>query len=290
MHIYVYNMAQIGHKGAGVRIFWGFRYVYILIASEKNIILNAVMKLLAIVALASLTLINLGLAKKYRVNIIGTINSYGYEITTNGAVVDNDGFELEFLIDDSSIYQELDEWNILFPNAITDLRFSLSENAQGDYSGGASANESLYANNSNSSPLVAFFDTDNGGFPSINGIPFAEMSIGDIFFSTINLNNLTNGKTLSEINNNVDLKTAMSWSEEGSVTLIFVDFEGINSQELYISGTFSRDNVTVTDYIELPSIILNTYKSNDMQNWELIESKEIQSEDALFLKSEIVTQ
>jgi hypothetical protein len=38
------------------------------------------------------------------------------------------------------------------------------------------------------------------------------------------------------------------------------------------------------------TIILKTYKSNDMQNWELIESKEIQSEDALFLKSEIVTQ
>ena len=247
------------------------------------------MKFVAIVAVATLALMNIGEAKKYKVCITGTINSNGYELATNGAIVDNDGFELEFLIDDSSIYQELDESNVSFPNAITDLRFSLSENAQGDYSGGASANENLYVNNSNSSPLVAFLDTDNGGFPSINGIPFAEMSLDVFFFSTINLNNLTNGKTLSEINNNVDLKTAMSWSEETSVALIFVDIEDYNNF-LYISGTFSRDNVIVTDYVELPSIILNTYKSNDMQNWELIESKEIQSEDALFLKSELVTQ
>lgn len=282
------KVSQMCHKsmGRGFGFPWGFGYVNIT-CLLKNIIFKEVMKLLAIVALASLTLMNLGLAKKYRVQIIGTINSNGYELATNGAVVDNDSFELEFLIDDSSIYQESGVWNVLFPNAITDLSFSLSENALGDYSGGASANESLYANNSNSSPLVAFFDTDNGGFPPMNGIPFVEMSMDGIFFSTINLNNLTNGKTLSEINNNVDLKTAMSWSEEGSVALIFQD----NSQELYISGTFSSDNVIVTDYIELPSIILNTYKSNDMQNWELIESKEIQSdEDVLFLKSEIVTQ
>ena len=251
------------------------------------------MKLLAIVALASLILINLGLAKKYRVNIIGTINSNGYELATNGAVVDNDGFELEFLIDDSSIYQELDEWNVLFPNAITELRFSLSENAQGDYSGGASANESLYANNSNSSPLVAFFDTDNGGFPSINGIPFIEMSVENILFGPIILSNLTNGKTLSEINNNLDLKNNISWPDEGYIVLRFYDFENPPYPNISIWGTFSGDNVTVTDYVEtpsIPSIILNTYKSNDMQNWELIESKEIQSEDALFLKSEIVTQ
>jgi hypothetical protein len=38
------------------------------------------------------------------------------------------------------------------------------------------------------------------------------------------------------------------------------------------------------------SIILKTYKSNDMQTWELIETKVIQSETPLFLKSEIVTE
>lgn len=38
------------------------------------------------------------------------------------------------------------------------------------------------------------------------------------------------------------------------------------------------------------TIILKTYKSNDMQTWELIEAKEIESDTPLFLKSEIVTE
>ena len=251
------------------------------------------MKFVAIVAVATLALMNIGEAKKYKVCITGTIDSYGYEAETNGAFVDFDEFEIEFILDDSAVYTII-EWGQnredSFPNAINNFQFNLTDNAQGTYPGGASDDEDLYLRNTNSSPLVAVLDTDIGSFPPINGIPFIEMSVENILFGPIILSNLTNGKTLSEINNNVDLKNNISWPDEGYIVLRFMDFENNPNPNINIYGTFSGNNVTVTDYVETPSIILNTYKSNDMQNWELIESKEIQSEDALFLKSELVTQ
>ena len=247
------------------------------------------MKLLFIVAIATTTLINLGVAKKYKVSIPGNIDSNHYGELTNNAFHDFDEFVIEFILDDTAVYNT----DIgTFP-AITNFQFYIKNTSAGTYPGGVSDNENLYLESTNGTTLVGALDTDIGTFPAVNGIPFIEMRVENILFSPIILSNLTNGKTLSEINNNVDLKGNISWPDEGYIVLRFYDFENPPYPNISIWGTFSGDNVTVTDYVEtpsIPSIILNTYKSNDMQNWELIESKEIESEDALFLKSEIVTQ
>lgn len=61
--------------------------------------------------------------------------------------------------------------------------------------------------------------------------------------------------------------------------------------DFFIGYSVSIDFLELTLRIEdQPSFILKTYKSNDMQNWELIESKEIQDEAPIFLKSEIVIE
>ena len=88
------------------------------------------------------------------------------------------------------------------------------------------------------------------------------MRVENILFSPIILSNLINGKTLSEINNNVDLKGNISWPDEGYVVLRFT-ISKILLPNISIWGTFSGDNVTVTDYVEtpsIPSIILNLQK------------------------------
>ena len=80
----------------------------------------------------------------------------------------------------------------------------------------------------------------------------------------------------------------VSFSNNGEYGMMIQNYDG---SEYMAEVGFELTQIDINAYpASEDSIILNTYKSNDMQNWELIESKEIQSEDALFLKSEIITQ
>lgn len=73
--------------------------------------------------------------------------------------------------------------------------------------------------------------------------------------------------------------------EEGDIFFDnFVISDDVNYDYSLSDNPYSGSNPSTN------TIILKTYKSNDMQTWVLIESKEIQSETPLFLKSEIVTE
>ncbi len=94
----------------------------------------------------------------------------------------------------------------------------------------------------------------------------------------------------SDHNNNTDL-TMDRYNGSANSNSVIDELNEYKKLDFFIGGSVSVDFLELTLHLEdQPSFILKTYKSNDMQNWELIESKEIQSETPLFLKSEIVTE
>ena len=91
--------------------------------------------------------------------------------------------------------------------------------------------------------------------------------------------------------NFTEIFSSYAWDESFSVS-IGAESNNVtfNQGEVYFDNFVISGDSAYNSSSDTNTIILKTYKSNDMQNWELIESKEIQSEDTFFLKSEIVTE
>lgn len=241
-------------------------------------------------------------AKQYKFKLTGSI--------TSGNLAPyffvGDGVEFEFVLDDSAICDEVG----IFTDAIKDFKFNLSNNSLGTYTGGSSSSEDLWSwqdtdsSTNPPSPFTRFFveAVKNLNFPDLDGNYYPWLfGFDNIAFDLLDSPNINAGDSFADILNGIDIKedvylvspmNSSGTNNYGTGTATFNLFftatpptETTGNIAVSVYGIL--DNIEITDY---NTLTLNTYKSNDMQNWELIESKEIQSEDALFLKSEIVTQ
>lgn len=254
-------------------------------------------------------------AKQYKFKLTGSITSISHQEQTHESLpggppplwnepyfLVGDEVEFEFVLDDSAI---CDEFGNGFTDAIEDFKFNLSNNSLGTYTGGSSTSEDLYiwqdADSSTNppSPFTRFFveAVKNLNFPDLDGDYYPWLfGFDNIAFDLLDSPNINAGDSLADVLNGIDIKEdvylVQGIDNYGIGTATFnLFFTATPPTETTVNSDRSvygiLDSIEITEY---NTLTLNTYKSYDMQNWELIESKEIQSEDALFLKSEIVTQ
>ena len=241
-------------------------------------------------------------ADTYRYTAYGNIS--GVSATSSSEFIVGDPIEFSFEIDDT---QTLQLSNYYGSNGshlvkVQNITFSLSDNAQGNYNNidGIIAETDLHfvgpyfdGNNNIYTPDLNPEDNIEALFPTYNGAAYSgELGLG---FQQLNDDeiNVVNGISISEALNNAfsidELLKPSSFTVEWDNEYIY---GSINTS---LQTVINLSNPTDTSTPENPpvgtnTVILKTYKSNDMQNWELIESKEIQSETPLFLKSELVTE
>ena len=235
-------------------------------------------------------------ADTYRYTAYGNIT--GVSATSSSEFIVNDPIEFSFEVDDTQTLYGNGGSNFIKVNNIT---LNLGETAQGIYSspnGVVSEDEISFFGpyfDGEKDTYTPDFWKDNAiysGFPSYNGSSFNGINLG---FEPLNSEqiNIANGMVLSDILigsfSMTRLLVPRNFSVEWNGNYIYGDIDTT------LQTVTNLSNPTDTSTPENPpvgtnTVILKTYKSNDMQNWELIESKEIQSEEVLFLKSEIITE